>query len=239
VGMQVVFYDIVSKLTLGNARQVAALPELLEIADVVTLHVPETPQTKNMFGATELSQMKKGAALINAARGTVVDIPALAAALDSEHLSGAALDVFPVEPKTGEAFVSELQGRDNVILTPHIAGSTQEAQKNIGREVAEKLIRYSNNGTTLTAVNFPEVSLPEHQGHHRVMHIHRNQPGILSCINTIFSEEKINITGQYLQTIPSIGYVVIDVETPGKEESLNLRRRLDEIPGTIRTRVLY
>ncbi|HXJ43611.1 MAG TPA: phosphoglycerate dehydrogenase [Bryobacteraceae bacterium] len=239
VGMQVVFHDVVSKLALGNARQAGSLSELLEVSDVVTLHVPETPQTKNMMGAAELAQMKAGAALINAARGTVVDIAALTAALDSGHLSGAALDVFPKEPKGGEDFISPLQGRDNVILTPHIAGSTEEAQRNIGREVADKLIRYSNNGTTLTAVNFPEVSLPEHQGQHRILHIHRNQPGMLSRINAVFSEEKINVTAQYLQTNAAIGYVVMDIETPEREESLNLRRRLDEIPGTIRTRVLY
>ena len=239
IGMQVVFHDIVSKLALGNAKQAGSLSELLEISDVVTLHVPETPQTKNMIRAEELARMKRGASLINAARGSVVDIEALTAALDSGHLSGAALDVFPVEPKAGEDFVSPLQGRDNVILTPHIAGSTEEAQKNIGREVADKLIRYSNNGTTLTAVNFPEVSLPEHQGQHRVLHIHRNQPGMLSRINAVFSEEKINVSAQYLQTNAAIGYVVMDIETPEPEESINLRRRLDEIPGTIRTRVLY
>jgi D-3-phosphoglycerate dehydrogenase len=239
VGMQVLFYDIESKLTLSNAKQVVSLNELLSSADVVTLHVPETPQTKNMIGERELSQMRRGAALINAARGTVVDIQALASALDNEHLSGAALDVFPSEPKVGEEFVSPLRGRDNVILTPHIAGSTEEAQKNIGREVADKLIRYSNNGSTLTAVNFPEVSLPEHAGHHRLMHIHRNQPGMLSAINAVFSNEKVNVAAQFLQTNPSIGYVVIDVETPGREESNTLRRKLDEVPGTIRTRVLY
>ncbi|MCU1325468.1 MAG: D-3-phosphoglycerate dehydrogenase [Bryobacterales bacterium] len=240
VGMQVLFYDIESKLTLSNAKQVVSLAELLSSADVVTLHVPETPQTRNMIGVREISLMKKGAALINAARGTVVDIEALADALHSEHLSGAAVDVFPSEPKTGgEEFVSPLRGHENVILTPHIAGSTEEAQKNIGREVADKLIRYSNNGSTLTAVNFPEVSLPEHQRHHRIMHIHRNQPGMLSRINAVFSEAKVNVAAQYLQTNPAIGYVVIDVETPGPEESLSLRRMLDEIPGTIRTRVLY
>lgn len=239
VGMQVLFYDIESKLTLSNAKQVTSLSELLSAADVVTLHVPETSHTRDMIGARELAQMKKGAALINAARGTVVVIPALAEALDSEHLSGAAVDVFPSEPKAGEEFVSPLRGRENVILTPHIAGSTEEAQKNIGREVADKLIRYSNNGSTLTAVNFPEVALPEHQGHHRIMHIHRNQPGMLSRINAVISEEKINVAAQYLQTDPAIGYVVIDVETPGPEESINLRRKLDEVPGTIRTRVLY
>ena len=238
LGMRVIFYDIESKLALGNATQVSE-QALFEQADVVTLHVPETPQTKNMIGAAELSQMKPGSALINAARGTVVDIDALAEALDSGQIGSAALDVFPWEPKVGEEFVSPLRGRENVLLTPHIAGSTEEAQTNIGREVAEKLIKYSNNGSTLAAVNFPEVSLPEHPGYHRLMHIHRNQPGVLSCINAIFSEEKINIAAQYLQTNATIGYVVIDIETEQREVSQNLKRRLDGVCGTIRTRVLY
>jgi D-3-phosphoglycerate dehydrogenase len=169
----------------------------------------------------------------------VVDIDALTEALDSGRVSAAALDVFPSEPKAGEEFRSPLRGRDNVMLTPHIAGSTEEAQRNIGREVSEKLIKYSNNGSTLTAVNFPEVSLPEHPGHHRILHIHHNQPGVLSRINAIFSEEHINIAAQYLQTNAVIGYVVIDIETDRREESLNLKRRLDGIAGTIRTRILY
>ncbi len=239
LGMKVVFYDIENKLALGNARQVSTLKALMNVADVVTLHVPETSQTKNMIGAAELAEMKPGAKFINAARGTVVDIDALVAALDSGHVAAAALDVFPVEPKTAtDEFVSPLRGRDNVILTPHVAGSTQEAQTNIGREVAEKLIRYSNNGSTLTAVNFPEVTLPEHAGHHRILHIHRNQPGVLSRINAVFSELGINIAAQYLQTNPKIGYVVMDIETD-REESLNLKRRLDGVEGTIRTRILY
>jgi D-3-phosphoglycerate dehydrogenase len=193
-----------------------------------------------MIGEAELAQMKRGAYLINAARGTVVDIEALAAALDSGHVTAAAIDVFPKEPKgAGDEFVSPLRGRDNVLLTPHIAGSTEEAQTNIGREVAEKLLKYSNNGSTLAAVNFPEVSLPEHPGHHRLMHIHRNQPGVLSCINAIFSEEKINIAAQYLQTNAAIGYVVIDIETEQREVSQNLKRLLDGVCGTIRTRILY
>lgn len=239
LGMRVIFYDIESKLALGNATQVSQ-QTLFGTADVVTLHVPETPQTKNMIGAAEFAQMKPGAFFLNAARGTVVDIEALAAALDSGHITAAAIDVFPKEPKgAGEEFASPLRGRDNVLLTPHIAGSTEEAQTNIGREVAEKLIKYSNNGSTLAAVNFPEVSLPEHPGHHRLMHIHRNQPGVLSCINTIFSEEKINIAAQYLQTNAAIGYVVIDIETDQREVSQNLKRRLDGVCGTIRTRILY
>jgi D-3-phosphoglycerate dehydrogenase len=237
-GLNVIFYDIESKLALGNARQSSSLQALLDASDVVTLHVPETPQTRNMIGANELALLKPGAKLINASRGTVVDIDALAAALDAGQVGGAAIDVFPKEPKGDDEFVSPLRGRDNVLLTPHIGGSTVEAQTNIGREVAEKLIRYSNNGSTLAAVNFPEVSLPGQAHHHRILHIHRNQPGVMSCINSIFSELEINIAAQYLQTNPEIGYVVIDVENE-REESLNLKRRLDGVAGTIRTRILY
>ena len=240
LGMKVIFYDIETKLALGNAHAVPALNELLEVSDVVTLHIPETPQTQNMIGAHQLARMKKGAKLINAARGTVVDIDALAAALQSKHISGAAIDVFPVEPKTeGDEFVSPLRGMENVILTPHVGGSTEEAQQNIGIEVAEKLIKYSNNGSTLTAVNFPEVSLPEHPGKHRLLHTHHNRPGVLSAINAVFSKAKINITGQYLQTNAQIGYVVIDVETETREASLDVKRALEKVPGTIRTRILY
>lgn len=240
LGMHVVFYDIEMKLALGNARQIATLEEMLAMSDMVTIHVPQTPQTHNMFTAAVIAQMKKGAGLINAARGTVVDIDALVAALDSHHLSGAAIDVFPKEPKGNtETFVSPLRGRDNVILTPHVGGSTQEAQRDIGIEVSGKLIKYSNNGSTLGAVNFPEVSLPEHPGKHRLLHIHRNQPGVMSQINSIFSEERINIAGQYLQTNAKIGYVVIDIETSERAVSQQLKKRLDQVAGTIRTRVLY
>ncbi len=236
-GMQVVYFDIETKLALGNARAVGSLEALLAVADVVTLHVPETARTAGMIGAAELARMKRGARLINAARGTVVDIEGLAAALRSGHLAGAAVDVFPEEPKTaGEEFVSPLRGMDNVLLTPHVGGSTEEAQESIGTEVASKLIKYSNNGSTVSAVNFPEVALPEHPGKHRILHIHRNQPGVLSQINAVFSEQAINISGQYLQTNASIGYVVIDVETG---DSLSLKRRLDGVAGTLRTRVLY
>ena len=240
LGMHVAFYDIEMKLALGNARQVPTLDELLEISDVVTVHVPQTEQTKNMINATTLARMKKGAGLINAARGTVVDIDALVDALKSKHIGGAALDVFPKEPKGNtDPFVSPLRGMDNVILTPHVGGSTQEAQRDIGIEVSGKLLKYSNNGSTLGAVNFPEVSLPEHPGKHRLLHIHRNQPGVMSQINAIFSEERINIAGQYLQTNATIGYVVIDIETSERAVSQQLKKRLDQVAGTIRTRVLY
>jgi D-3-phosphoglycerate dehydrogenase len=237
--MRVVYYDVEAKLALGNARAADSLGELLETADVVTLHVPETPQTFQMIGAAELSQMKPGARLINAARGTVVEIGALVIALREKRLSGAALDVFPAEPKVGEEFVSPLREFDNVLLTPHVGGSTEEAQESIGAEVALKLIKYSNNGSTVSAVNFPEVSLPEHPGKHRLLHIHRNQPGVLSAINAIFSESQINIAAEYLQTDPHIGYVVIDIEGDEPEESQQLKRRMDGVPGTIRTRILY
>jgi D-3-phosphoglycerate dehydrogenase len=193
-----------------------------------------------MIGPEQLARMKPGARLINASRGTVVDIDALVDALKSERLAGAAVDVFPLEPKaSGDEFVSPLRGFDNVLLTPHVGGSTEEAQQNIGTEVAEKLIKYSDNGSTLTAVNFPEVSLPEHPGQHRLLHIHRNQPGVLSKINAVFSEHQINIAGEYLQTNAKIGYVVIDVESGEPGESLELKRRLEEVSGTIRTRILY
>ena len=240
LGMQVVFHDIETRLALGNARQAQSLDALLEAADVVTLHVPETAATFQMIGGGQLERMKPGAGLINASRGTVVEIEALAGALRSGQLCGAAVDVFPAEPKsTMQEFVSSLRGMDNVLLTPHIGGSTEEAQENIGIEVANKLIRYSNNGSTLGAVNFPEVSLPEHPGKHRVLHIHRNQPGVLSAINAVFAEEAINIAGEYLQTDAKVGYVVIDVETDERAETVSIRRKLELVPGTIRTRILY
>ena len=240
LGMQVIFYDIESKLALGNARQVTSLDALLEASDVVTLHVPETNETQRMIDSSRLAKMRDGAKLINASRGTVVDIEALAASLHSGHIAGAALDVFPVEPKgSGQPFESPLRGLDNVLLTPHIGGSTAEAQQNIGIEVAGKLLKYSNNGSTVGAVNFPEVSLPEHPGKHRLLHIHRNQPGVLSRINGVFSGEGINIAAEYLNTDVRIGYVVIDVETGDASDSLELKRKLEEVPGTIRTRVLY
>jgi D-3-phosphoglycerate dehydrogenase len=237
LGMSVVFFDIETKLTLGNARQLATLEALLDVADVVSLHVPDTPATRNMIAAAQLARMKPGSHLINASRGTVVDIDALAAALQSEHLHGAAIDVFPVEPQGNDAnFESPLTRFDNVILTPHIGGSTAEAQANIGREVAAKLIRYSNNGSTASAVNFPEVTLPEHTGRSRVLHIHKNVPGIMARINERFSAAGINIDAQYLRTNEEVGYVVTDVDSSAQKIALD---DLCGIPGTIRCRVLY
>lgn len=239
LGMRVIYHDIETQLALGNAMPAASLTELLERSDIVSLHVPETPATKNMIGTAELNRMKKGAVLINASRGTVVDIPALAEALRSKHLAGAAVDVFPVEPKgNDDKFVSELVGMDNVILTPHVGGSTLEAQENIGLEVSAKLIRYSDNGSTLSAVNFPEVSLPEHTGSRRLLHIHENRPGMLTQINNAFSETGVNIDAQYLQTAGQVGYVVIDIDA-ADDQARALRDRLGAIPGTLRTRLLY
>ncbi|RTK99420.1 MAG: phosphoglycerate dehydrogenase [Lysobacterales bacterium] len=238
-GMQVHYYDIEAKLALGGAQPVHSLAELLARSDVLTLHVPETPQTRNMIGAAELAQLPAGAQLINASRGTVVDIDALAAALASGHVAGAAIDVFPAEPQgNDDEFVSPLRAFDQVLLTPHIGGSTEEAQENIGFEVAGKLVRYSDNGSTLSAVNFPEVSLPAHPGKRRLLHIHENRPGLLSAINDALSRQRINIAGQYLQTRGGIGYVVIDIDDDEHAGKLALKE-LRAIDGTLRTRILY
>lgn len=237
IGMRVYFYDIENKLPLGNAQQVGSLEELLGLADAVSLHVPENTSTKNLINAARLAQMKEDAVLINAARGTVVDIDALVARLGEGKLRGAALDVFPEEPASiNDPFESPLCQFDNVILTPHIGGSTSEAQANIGSEVAHKFVKYSDNGSTLSAVNFPEVSLPEHKGTTRLLHIHHNKPGVLNHINQVFVDANVNIAAQYLQTDPTIGYVVIDVET---DQSADALKRLKEIDGTIKARVLY
>ncbi len=238
MGMQVRFYDVIEKLAIGNAQACRSLDELLAIADVVTMHVPETPETKNMMNAAKLKKMKKGSYLINAARGTVVDIPCLAEMLKSGHIAGAALDVFPKEPSgPEEKFKSPLQGMRNVILTPHIGGSTEEAQVNIGAEVAEKLVKYSDNGSTLGAVNFVEASLPIQANVTRFMHIHRDEPGVMAKILQVFSRRNINIAGQYLRTDGEIGYVVTDVS--GKiEMGADIRKELSEIPGTVRARFL-
>ncbi len=237
LGMQVVFHDVVGKLPLGNARQAAGLHALLAQSDIVSLHVPELPSTQWMIGTAEIAAMKPGAILINASRGTVVEIDPLAQALREGRLAGAAVDVFPVEPKSNkDEFTSPLRGLDNVILTPHIGGSTQEAQANIGLEVAEKLVKYSDNGTSITSVNFPEVALPAHPGKHRILHVHHNQPGVLSAINQVFAELRVNIAGQYLQTDDRLGYVVIDLDAQSSELALE---KLSQVEGTIRCRVLF
>ncbi|MEH6628615.1 MAG: phosphoglycerate dehydrogenase [Motiliproteus sp.] len=237
MGMNVCFYDVVTKLPIGNASQKASLDDLLSSCDIVSLHVPETPATKDLIGEEQLAKMKPGSILINASRGTVVDIDALSRSLQQGKLLGAAIDVFPVEPKSNnDEFISPLREFDNVILTPHVGGSTIEAQENIGVEVAEKLIKYSDNGTSITSVNFPEVALPSHPGKHRLLHIHENVPGVLTKINTIFSENNINISGQYLQTNDRVGYVVMDIDAEHSDLAL---KQLQKVPGTIRCRVLF
>jgi D-3-phosphoglycerate dehydrogenase len=235
LGMNVIYYDIVNKLCLGNANPVS-LDELLKASDIVSLHVPATELTENMINDETIAGMKDGAHLINASRGAVVDIPALILALNSGKLSGAALDVFPEEPKSkSDTFQSELRNMPNVILTPHIGGSTIEAQENIGLEVADKMIKYSNNGSTISAVNFAEVSLPQHEGKRRILHIHKNLPGMLMHLNELFSSMNLNISAQYLQTHEDIGYVVTDIET---SDDISLRE-INKLEGTIRSRILY
>ena len=236
-GMKVVFFDVIKKLPLGNAVAQAGLDEVLKKADFVTLHVPETPQTKGLISKKQLALMKKGSFLLNLSRGTVVDIPALAEAIKTKHLSGAALDVYPVEPNSNaEEFKSELCGLPNVIMTPHIGGSTEEAQKNIGIEVAVSLTRYSDSGVTAGAVNFPTVELPIQSDSHRVLNIHRNVPGVLSKINTIVANMGANIQAQYLATKGDIGYLIMDV---GPELSSAVKNEIDKLPENIRTRLLF
>lgn len=237
MGMKVYLYDVMTKLPLGNATQLSSLQELMEQCDVISLHVPETPQTQNMIGPQELEWAKSGAILINASRGTVIDIEALAASLENGRLGGAAIDVYPVEPKSNdEEFQSPLRAFDNCILTPHIGGSTMEAQENIGIEVSEKLVKYSDNGSSFTSVNFPEVALPAHPGKHRLLHIHENIPGVLTEINKTFSEAGINISSQYLQTNEQVGYVVMDIDVQYSELAL---AQLNKVIGTIKCRVLF
>lgn len=237
LGMKVIYHDVVTKLPLGNAVQVGSLEELLAKADVVTLHVPDLPSTRNMMTAKEFAQMKDGAFFINAARGGCVDIDALAAALESKKILGAAIDVFPKEPKSAdEEFESPLRAFDNVILTPHVGGSTQEAQANIGLEVGEKFVRYSDQGDTTSAVNFPNVSIPFTEGTHRLLHIHRNVPGVLSQINASFADAGINIAAQSLMTKGDVGYLVMDVDDNDSDKAM---ARLRAVPETIRVRVLF
>lgn len=236
MGLQVVFYDIIKKLPLGNAKSMRSLNEVLKHSDFVSLHVPETPQTKNMIGAAELKCMKKGSYLINASRGTVVVIEDLVKSLKSGHLAGAALDVFPEEPASNkEKFKSPLQGLNNVILTPHIGGSTEEAQFAIGLEVAESFRKFLEYGSTAGSVNFPQIDMPKANGVRRILNVHRNEPGVLGEINGIVSQAKANIQAQALSTDESIGYLVMDVETRSIQD---LTQEIQKLKRSIRTRVV-
>jgi len=239
MGMEVRYFDILDKLSLGNARPCGSLEELLSVSDVVSLHVPGTPQTVDMIRAPQIRAMKRGAYLINASRGNVVDIDALAAALHEQHVAGAAIDVYPVEPKSKEyELITPLRGLHQVIMTPHVGGSTQEAQQDIGVDVAHKLIRYSDTGTTTGAVNFPEVSLPVQDGTTRFLHVHRDEPGVLSQVNAVFSGRQLNVAGQYLRTEGDVGYVVVDVAGE-VDDGTAVRDDLRRIEGTLRVRYLY
>lgn len=236
-GLKVIFYDIVNKLPLGNATQVSSLKELLKNSDFVTLHVPETEATKNMIASQQLATMKKGSYLLNLSRGGVVDIKALASALKSKHLAGAAVDVFPHEPDSNsEPFKNELCGLPNVILTPHVGGSTLEAQRNIGLEVARTLIKYVDTGSTGGAVNFPQVELPVLEGSHRILNIHKNVPGVLSDITRIVAAMGGNIKTQFLSTLGNIGYLIMDVD---ERVSRDVKKQIDELSTNIKTRLLY
>jgi len=237
LGMNVYYYDIVKKLSLGKAIACSSLDELLSKSQIITLHVPETPLTKDMIGEKELSLLRKGSCLVNASRGSVVNIQALTGALRSGHIIGAALDVFPEEPvSNSDRFNSELQQFDNVILSPHVGGSTVEAQENIGTEVTEKLVKYSDTGATIGATNFVQISLQPNNNAQRFLHIHKNEPGVLKEVNYVFTSKGINIAGEYLQTDPEIGYVIIDTESRLGSGILD---ELKAIEGTIRVRMLY
>jgi D-3-phosphoglycerate dehydrogenase len=237
LGMTVVYYDILPKLSLGNAKPTKTLKELLAHSDFVTLHVPETPSTMNMISSNEIATMKKGAFFLNLARGSLVDVDALAAAVKSGALGGAAVDVFPEEPESNEQlFKSPLCGLPNVILTPHIGGSTAEAQLNIGLEVADALTKYSDTGATTGAVNFPRIDLPAQEGRHRILHIHKNVPGVLRDVNKIIADAGGNIVGQYLGTTADIGYLIMDIE---KGVGGQVKTALDSLSSTVRARVLY
>lgn len=237
LGMKVIFYDVLTKLPLGNAIAKKSMREVLAQADIITLHVPETAQTKNMINKTALKGCKKGAILLNYARGEVVDLEALRKAILEEQIGGAAIDVFPWEPeKNGDRFESPVQDLPNVILTPHIGGSTEEAQQNIGEDVSNKLFQFLEMGSTTGSHTVPSLSLPPQEGTHRILHIHRNVPGVLSAINTELSNHKINILAQYLKTNEEIGYVVLDVD---KKLSANALKLLKEVKDTIKVRILY
>lgn len=237
MGMRVQFYDIETKLPLGNAQAKKSIKEIVSSSDIISLHVPENNQTKNLINKTVLKQFKTGSILVNYARGEVVDLDALAEAIKEKHIAGAAIDVFPVEPeKNGDAFCTPLQGLSNVLLTPHIGGSTEEAQENIGEDVSIKLYQYLERGVSNGSHTIPSLSLPPVDGAHRILHIHKNVPGVLGAINTLLSKNKINIVGQYLKTNDEIGYVVLDVDSKLSKQAITL---LKEVKETIRVRMLY
>jgi len=236
-GMKVYYYDILGKLPFGNATAVTSLDELLKVSDFVSLHVPETPETRDMIGKREIGLMRQGAFLLNLSRGRVVDLQAVRSALMSGHLGGAAIDVFPAEPASNdEPFSCPLLGLDNVILTPHIGGSTIEAQKNIGLEVANTLLKFVEVGSTTGSVNFPQVELPLVRDSHRILNIHRNVPGVLSSINTIIADMGGNIQAQYLNTMGEVGYLIVDVD---QKVSQAVKAKIDELPTSIKTRLLF
>ncbi len=237
MGMRVQFYDIETKLPLGNAQAKKSIKEIVSSSDIISLHVPETNQTKNLINKSVLKQFKSGSILVNYARGEVVDLKALAEAIKDGHIGGAGIDVFPVEPeKNGDAFTTLLPGLPNVILTPHIGGSTEEAQQNIGEDVSIKLYQYLERGVSNGSHTIPSLSLPPVDGAHRILHIHKNVPGVLGAINTLLSKNKINIVGQYLKTNDEIGYVVLDVDSKLSKQAMTL---LKEVKETIRVRMLY
>lgn len=237
LGMRVLYYDVITKLPLGNATQCKSLTELTAQSDVVTLHVPELPSTRNLISAEALQHFKKGSILINYARGEVVDLDALAAAIREQRMSGAAIDVFPVEPeKNGDRFSTPLQGLPNVILTPHIGGSTEEAQHNIGEDVSHKLYNYLESGVSIGSHTVPSLNVPPLEGAHRILHIHKNVPGVLSAINSELSSNGINILGQYLKTNEDVGYVVLDLDKKLSDKALGI---LKEVNGTLKVRLLY
>ena len=237
MGMRVQFFDIETKLPLGNAQTKKSIKEIVSSSDIISLHVPETNQTKNLINKAVIKQFKAGSILVNYARGEVVDLDALAEAIKEKHIAGAAIDVFPVEPeKNGDAFNTPLQGLSNVLLTPHIGGSTEEAQENIGEDVSIKLYQYLERGVSNGSHTIPSLSLPPVDGAHRILHIHKNVPGVLGAINTLLSKNKINIVGQYLKTNDEIGYVVLDVDSKLSKQAMTL---LKEVKATVRVRMLY
>jgi len=237
LGMKVIYHDIVTKLPLGNAMQAKSMKEVLQQSDIITLHVPETALTKNLIGKQQLKLCKQGAILINYARGEVVDLSALRKFILEGHIAGAAIDVFPVEPeKNGDHFQTPLQDLPNVLLTPHVGGSTEEAQQHIGTDVAQKLLNYLESGITIGSHTIPELALPLQEGTHRILHMHRNVPGVLSEINSQLSKHKVNILAQYLKTNELIGYVVLDIDRNISSKALQLLR---EVKDTIRVRVVY